>query len=59
MANKKKPLTPAEMGRLGAKALHSKFTPEQRSERARQLAQARWSKVNNKNTAHENSNNDN
>jgi len=47
---KKKPMTAAEMGRKGAKALHSKYTPEERSERARKMAQARWSKVTNKNT---------
>lgn len=35
-------LTAAEMGRRGAKALHAKFTPEERSERARKAARARW-----------------
>ena len=45
MADKKKPLTPSEMGRKGAKALHAQFTAEERSERASKMAKARWSKV--------------
>lgn len=52
MNSKKKPLTASEMGRLGAKALHAKFTAKERSERARKVAQARWSKVK-KNTTNE------
>ena len=49
MINKKKPLTASEMGKLGAKALHSKFTAKERSERARKMALARWNKNTTKN----------
>jgi hypothetical protein len=40
----KKPLTPAEMGRLGGKARALKLTPERRSEIAKKAVAAREAK---------------
>jgi hypothetical protein len=37
--------TPAKMGRKGGKARAAKMTPEERSERMRQVVQTRWKKA--------------
>jgi len=43
MAKRKDPAA-VSLGRKGAKAGHKKRTPEERSEKARTAARARWSK---------------